>query len=46
MKPEHWKTLESVMGISLNKKELTVAAPPEELNIFSYGMKIQEVTHA
>ncbi|XP_037327531.2 dynein axonemal heavy chain 6-like [Pungitius pungitius] len=46
MKPEHWKTLESVMGIPLNKEELSMVAL-EELNIFSYGMEIQEVvTHA
>ncbi|KAM8878755.1 dynein axonemal heavy chain 6 isoform 3-T3 [Spinachia spinachia] len=43
MKPEHWQTLESVMGISLKKEELTMVAL-EELNIFSYGTKIQEVS--
>ncbi|XP_070782457.1 dynein axonemal heavy chain 6 [Enoplosus armatus] len=43
MKPEHWKTLESVVGTSLNVEELTVAVL-EELNIFSYGMEIQEVS--
>ena len=43
MKPEHWKTLESIVGTSLNA-ELTVAVL-EELNIFSHGMEIQEVTH-
>lgn len=44
MKPEHWKSLESVVGTSLNVEELTVAVL-EEINIFSYGMEIQEVTH-
>nr|XP_019939373.1 PREDICTED: dynein heavy chain 6, axonemal [Paralichthys olivaceus] len=43
MKPEHWKTLESIMKTSLNVAELTVAAL-EELNIFSYGTEIQEVS--
>uniref|UniRef100_A0A7N9AZR1 Dynein, axonemal, heavy chain 6 n=1 Tax=Mastacembelus armatus TaxID=205130 RepID=A0A7N9AZR1_9TELE len=42
MKAEHWKILESVVGSSLNMKELTVAAL-EELNVFSYGREIQEV---
>ncbi len=44
MKPSHWMILESVVGTSLNVEELTVA-DLEELNIFSYGMEIQEVTH-
>lgn len=44
MKPEHWNTLESVVGNPLNVEQLTVAVL-EELNIFSYGMEIQEVTH-
>lgn len=44
MKPEHWKTLESIVGTSLNVEELTVAVL-EEINIFAYGMEIQEVTH-
>uniref|UniRef100_A0A8C4HR50 Dynein, axonemal, heavy chain 6 n=2 Tax=Dicentrarchus labrax TaxID=13489 RepID=A0A8C4HR50_DICLA len=43
MKPEHWKILESVARTSLNVEELTVA-DLEEINIFSYGMKIQEVS--
>ncbi|KAL7403678.1 hypothetical protein ABVT39_003711 [Epinephelus coioides] len=43
IKPEHWKTLESVVGTSLNVEELTVA-DLEELNIFSYGTEIQEVS--
>ncbi|KAI3352270.1 hypothetical protein L3Q82_005249 [Scortum barcoo] len=43
MKPEHWKTLESVVGHSLNVEELTVAVL-EEINVFSYGMEIQEVS--
>uniref|UniRef100_A0A8C4HQX9 AAA+ ATPase domain-containing protein n=1 Tax=Dicentrarchus labrax TaxID=13489 RepID=A0A8C4HQX9_DICLA len=43
MKPEHWKILESVVGSSLNVEELTVAVL-EEINIFSYGTKIQEVS--
>ncbi|XP_068444624.1 dynein axonemal heavy chain 6 isoform X2 [Clinocottus analis] len=43
MKPEHWNTLESVVGIALNTEGLTVAAL-EEHNVFSYGMKIQEVS--
>lgn len=42
MKPEHWRTLESVVGTSLNVEELTVALL-EELNVFSYGTEIQEV---
>lgn len=44
MKPEHWKALESVVGTSLNLEELNVAFL-EEINIFSHGMEIQEVTH-
>lgn len=44
MKPEHWKALESVVGTSLNLEELSVAFL-EEINIFSHGMEIQEVTH-
>ncbi|XP_070836417.1 dynein axonemal heavy chain 6 [Chaetodon trifascialis] len=43
MKVEHWKTLESVVGTSLNMEELTVAVL-EEINIFSYAMEIQEVS--
>ncbi|XP_075946793.1 dynein axonemal heavy chain 6 [Anarhichas minor] len=43
VKPEHWKMLESVVGISLNRKQLTLAAV-ETLNVFSYGLKIQEVS--
>ncbi|KAA8595375.1 hypothetical protein FQN60_012510 [Etheostoma spectabile] len=43
MKPEHWKTLESVVGASLNVEELTVAVL-EELNVFTYGVNIQEVS--
>ncbi|XP_040003149.1 dynein heavy chain 6, axonemal [Xiphias gladius] len=43
MKPDHWKTLESIVGTSFNIEELTVAVL-EELNIFSYGMEIQEVS--
>ncbi|XP_047430741.1 dynein axonemal heavy chain 6 [Mugil cephalus] len=43
MKQEHWKNLESVVGTTLNVKESTVAAL-EELNIFSYGNEIQEVS--
>ncbi|XP_045894233.1 dynein axonemal heavy chain 6-like [Micropterus dolomieu] len=43
MKAEHWKTLESIVGTSLNVEELTLAAL-EEVNIFSYGMEIQEVS--
>ncbi|KAM9363597.1 dynein axonemal heavy chain 6 [Symphorus nematophorus] len=42
MKPVHWKTLESVVGTSLNV-ELTVAAL-EEIDIFSCGTEIQEVS--
>ncbi|GAA6230347.1 dynein heavy chain 6, axonemal-like [Lates japonicus] len=42
MKPEHWKTLESIVGTSLTV-ELTVAVL-EELNVFSYGTEIQEVS--
>lgn len=44
MKAEHWKTLESVVGTSLNVEELT-GAVLEELSVFSYGTEIQEVTH-
>ncbi|XP_076584320.1 dynein axonemal heavy chain 6 [Chaetodon auriga] len=43
MKVEHWKTLESFVGTSLNVEELTVAVL-EEINIFSYAMEIQEVS--
>ncbi|XP_074520194.1 dynein axonemal heavy chain 6 [Halichoeres trimaculatus] len=43
MKPEHWKSLESVVGTSLNMEELTVAEM-EGINIFSYSTKIQEVS--
>ncbi|XP_047189968.1 dynein axonemal heavy chain 6 isoform X2 [Scophthalmus maximus] len=43
MKPEHWTTLESVMQTPLNVTELTVAAL-EEINVFSYGMEITEVS--
>ncbi|TKS69211.1 Dynein heavy chain 6, axonemal [Collichthys lucidus] len=43
MKPQHWETLESVVGSSLNVEELTIARL-EELDIFSYGMEIQEVS--
>ncbi|XP_067440238.1 dynein axonemal heavy chain 6 [Thunnus thynnus] len=43
MKPEHWNTVESVVGNSLNAEQLTVAVL-EELNIFSYGAEIQEVS--
>ncbi|XP_026216049.1 dynein heavy chain 6, axonemal isoform X2 [Anabas testudineus] len=43
MKAEHWKSLESVVGTSLNVEELTVAVL-EEINVFSYGMEIQEVS--
>lgn len=45
MKPEHWQTLESVVRTSLIVEELTMAVL-EEINIFSYGMEIQKVTHA
>ena len=44
MKAEHWRTLESVVGTALSGEELTVAAL-ETLKVFSYGTKIQEVTH-
>ncbi|XP_029289697.1 LOW QUALITY PROTEIN: dynein heavy chain 6, axonemal [Cottoperca gobio] len=43
MKPEHWRTVESAVGTALNGEELTVAGL-EELNVFSYGMEIQEVS--
>ncbi|XP_051801201.1 dynein axonemal heavy chain 6 isoform X2 [Acanthochromis polyacanthus] len=43
MKPEHWKTLESVVGTSLVLEELTVPAL-EELNVFLYGAEIQEIS--
>ncbi|XP_054635035.1 dynein axonemal heavy chain 6 isoform X2 [Dunckerocampus dactyliophorus] len=43
MKPEHWRTLEAVVGSSLNVEQLTMAVM-EELNVFSYGMEIQEVS--
>ncbi|XP_041641705.1 dynein heavy chain 6, axonemal-like [Cheilinus undulatus] len=44
MKPEHWKTLESIVGTSLNAEELTLAAM-EETDVFSYGKEIQEFIH-
>lgn len=44
MKGEHWKTLESIVGTSLNVEELTLFVL-DEINIFSYGTEIQEVTH-
>ncbi|KAG7485670.1 dynein heavy chain 6, axonemal [Solea senegalensis] len=43
MKPEHWKTMESIVGTSLNVTDLTVALL-EEINIFSFGKEIQEVS--
>nr|XP_029134611.1 dynein heavy chain 6, axonemal [Labrus bergylta] len=43
IKPEHWKSLESVVGTSLNAEELTLATM-DEIDIFSYGMEIQEVS--
>uniref|UniRef100_A0A3P8PCE0 AAA+ ATPase domain-containing protein n=1 Tax=Astatotilapia calliptera TaxID=8154 RepID=A0A3P8PCE0_ASTCA len=43
LKPEHWKTLESLVGTSLNVDELTIAGL-EELSVFSYGKEIQEVS--
>ncbi|XP_051939159.1 dynein axonemal heavy chain 6 isoform X1 [Hippocampus zosterae] len=43
MKPEHWRTLEAVVGSSLNVEQLTVAFM-EEFNVFSYGTEIQEVS--
>ncbi|XP_070710496.1 dynein axonemal heavy chain 6 [Pempheris klunzingeri] len=43
LKPEHWKTLESIVGTPLNMEELTVVVL-EEMNVFSYGMEIQEVS--
>lgn len=43
MKTEHWNTLESVVGTSLNVRELTLA-DLEEIKMFSYGIEIQEVT--
>ncbi|XP_056265579.1 dynein axonemal heavy chain 6 [Pseudoliparis swirei] len=43
MKPEHWETLQSDVGIFLNRKGLTVAAL-EELKVFSHGMKIQQMS--
>ncbi|XP_029013318.1 dynein axonemal heavy chain 6 isoform X2 [Betta splendens] len=43
MKAEHWKNLESVVGASLNVEELTGAAL-DELNVFSYGVEIQQVS--
>nr|XP_057922299.1 dynein axonemal heavy chain 6 isoform X3 [Doryrhamphus excisus] len=43
MKPEHWRNLEAVVKSSLNVEQLTMAAM-EELDVFSYGMDIQEVS--
>ncbi|XP_042075509.1 LOW QUALITY PROTEIN: dynein axonemal heavy chain 6 [Haplochromis burtoni] len=43
LKPEHWQTLESLVGTSLNVDELTIAGL-EELSVFSYGKEIQEVS--
>ncbi|XP_041838798.1 dynein heavy chain 6, axonemal [Melanotaenia boesemani] len=42
MKPRHWKSLHSYVGTSLNIG-LTLTAL-EELNVFSYGTEIQEVS--
>ncbi|XP_037101848.1 dynein heavy chain 6, axonemal [Syngnathus acus] len=42
MKPEHWRSLETVVGSSLSV-ELTVAVV-EELNVFSYGTEIMEAS--
>lgn len=44
MKLEHWKTLESIVGTSVNVTELTVALL-ENINVFSYGAEIQEVEY-
>ncbi|XP_061765226.1 dynein axonemal heavy chain 6 [Nerophis ophidion] len=43
MKPEHWRSLEAVVGSSLNVEQLTMAVM-EELNVFSYGTEIQDVS--
>ncbi|XP_069560973.1 dynein axonemal heavy chain 6 [Brachyistius frenatus] len=43
MKAEHWKVLQSVVGTSLNVQQMTLAAL-EELDVFSYGKEIQEVS--
>ncbi|XP_061839882.1 dynein axonemal heavy chain 6 isoform X2 [Nerophis lumbriciformis] len=43
MKPEHWRNLEAVVGSSLNVEQLTMAVM-EELNVFSYGTEIQDVS--
>lgn len=43
MKPEHWRTLEAVVGSSLNVEQLTMAFM-EEFNVFSFGTEIQEVS--
>ncbi|KAK2919405.1 hypothetical protein Q8A73_003776 [Channa argus] len=43
MRAEHWKTLESIVGTSLNVEELTLSLL-EEYNVFSYEVEIQEVS--
>ncbi|XP_028284655.1 dynein heavy chain 6, axonemal [Parambassis ranga] len=43
IKPDHWKTLESILQTSLNVGELTLAGL-EELNVFSFGPEIQEIS--
>ncbi|KAM9845816.1 dynein axonemal heavy chain 6 [Aulostomus maculatus] len=44
MKPRHWSTLESVMGRSLSAVEQLTVADLEELNMFSFGLKIHKVS--
>ncbi|KAM3623278.1 uncharacterized protein V6R79_009492 [Siganus canaliculatus] len=43
MKPEHWRTLESVVGTSLNIKDVTLSVL-EQNNTFHYGTEIQKVS--
>uniref|UniRef100_A0A667W9Y7 Dynein axonemal heavy chain 6 n=1 Tax=Myripristis murdjan TaxID=586833 RepID=A0A667W9Y7_9TELE len=43
LKSQHWGVLEAVVGASLTMEELSLAVL-EELNIFSYGQEIQEVS--
>ncbi|XP_028297484.1 dynein heavy chain 6, axonemal-like, partial [Gouania willdenowi] len=43
MKAEHWKSLESIIRPTVNVEECSLAAL-DEMNVFSFGSKIQEVS--
>ncbi|CAJ1051192.1 LOW QUALITY PROTEIN: dynein heavy chain 6%2C axonemal [Xyrichtys novacula] len=43
MKPEHWRTLESVVGTSLKVEELTLASM-EEMGFFNHSVEIQQLS--